>query len=336
VAFTIYVLAEGQMTIDGAVLDGVTQGDGSHLVGRTITLNSNAWQAVEINDNDADFADNDSGQQLADPVTIDGTTFSTGTRVEAEYSLTAMAGGETYTLVAFNIVNSSPSYATVEALAFIGSQGGFPPIGVPLTITAAQEGPSFPAVDYATPICFAAGTQIAVPGGAVPVEGLAAGDMVLTRGHGALPLQWAGARRVPALGRFAPVVFAPGVLGNARALTVSRQHRLRLSGWRAELMFGEPAVLIPAVHFLGRPGVSIAEGGWVSYHHLLFDTHQIVLAEGVEAESYHPSADNLAGLSAEGRAEVLALFPELAADGGYGPVIHPPLTAREARALLAA
>jgi hypothetical protein len=38
VAFTIYVLAECQMTIDSAVLDGVTQGDGSHLVGRTITL----------------------------------------------------------------------------------------------------------------------------------------------------------------------------------------------------------------------------------------------------------------------------------------------------------
>lgn len=324
------------MTVDGAVLDGVTQGDGRHLQGKTITLNSNAWQAVEIADNDAAFSDNDSGQRLVGSVTIDGVSYAANTRVEAEFSLTATANGQTYTLVAFNIASSNPSFGTIEALAFIGPEGGFPPIGVPLTVTQAQEGPSFAAADYATPICFASGTRIAVPGGLRRVEELHPGDKVLTRDGGALPLIWVVARRVAARGRFAPVVFQPGAVGNTRTLRVSRQHRLRISGWRAELMFGETAVLVPAVHFLGRPGVSVAEGAMVTYHHLLFDTHQIVLAEGVEAESYHPCAENLAGLSRAARAELLALFPELAMQDAFGPAIHPPLSAREARALLAA
>ena len=47
--YSIYVLNETDMTISGgAILDGVTQGTGVHLVGRTITLNSNDWYPVAI------------------------------------------------------------------------------------------------------------------------------------------------------------------------------------------------------------------------------------------------------------------------------------------------
>ncbi len=329
------------MTISGGEqLDGVNQGDGSHLVNTTtpitITLNSGAWQAVDITDNDPDFRDNDGSQRLTNDTTLDGITYSSGTRVEAEYSLTATYGGQSYTLVAFNVRNSNPAYATVEGLAFIGPVGGFPPVGVPLEIGAAQEGPSFPATTYATPVCFGAGTRIAIPGGTIAVEDLQPGDLVMTRDHGALPLRWIGKRRVAARGKFAPVVFRPGAIGNTRELRLSRQHRLRRACWKTELMFGEGAVLVPAVHFVNGRDITIQEGGEITYLHLLFDDHQIVLAEGVEAESFHPSVQNLAGLSAAGRAELLALFPELADGVPYGPVIHPPITGREARALLAA
>lgn len=336
-SYTIYMLSEGQMTISGAVLDGVTQGDGSHMVGATITLNSNVWQGVEIDDNphDTSFDDNDGSQRLAADVTIDGQTFSAGTRVSSEYSLTATDGTNTYTLVGFNVTNSSPHYATVEGLAFIGPTGGFPPVGVPLTVTAAQEGPAFEAGDHAAPICFAAGTRIAVPGGEVAVETLRPGDLVLTREAGAQPVRWIGQRTVAARGRFAPVEFAPGAVGNRRTLRLSRQHRLRYSGWRAELLFGEASVLIPAVHFVNGRTIRVREGGWVTYVHLMFDGHRIVTAEGAEAESFHATERNLSCVSAAARSELLALFPELGTTGHTGGLAHPALGRREARALLA-
>ncbi|MEJ6391973.1 Hint domain-containing protein [Gymnodinialimonas sp. 2305UL16-5] len=344
--FTIYMLPEALMSVTGVTasgdgLDGVTQGDGSHLDNATITLNSNAWQAIEINDNDTDFADNDSGQQLVNSETVETEpgvfeTFPPGTVVEAEFGITVTdPDGNSYQLVAFNFRTGSPGYATVEGLAFIGPQGGFPPVGQPLTVTGSQEGPSFAAPTYATPICFVAGTRIATPNGEVAIEDLCAGDLVITCEGGAEPIRWIGSSRFPAEGRLAPVEFARGALGNARPLWVSRQHRIRLSGWRAELYFGEDAVWVPAAHFLGRAGVSVVEGGEVTYYHLLLDAHRTLLAEGVEAESLHPGEIARETIGAAAEAELMARFPDL------GPlsrrcISHLSLTAREARILVAA
>ena len=89
---TIYTLAESNITIsDGAELSGFSQGSGVHLDGVTITLNSNAWQAISITESqtgDVSFADSDSSQSLDGDQSIDGTTFTDGSRVEAEYALT--------------------------------------------------------------------------------------------------------------------------------------------------------------------------------------------------------------------------------------------------------
>lgn len=118
--YSIYVLGESQLAISGGgQLDGVTQGDGSHLVGRTITFNSNAWAPVEISDGstDSNFQDNDGNQVLNGTHTIDGVSFATGTRVEAEYGITLSDGVNTWQAIGFNVNNSSPSYATIEGLA---------------------------------------------------------------------------------------------------------------------------------------------------------------------------------------------------------------------------
>ncbi|MBL4556858.1 MAG: Hint domain-containing protein [Rhodobacteraceae bacterium] len=40
------------------------------------------------------------------------------------------------------------------------------------------------------PVCFVAGTLIATPAGAVPVEGLRPGDLVETWDQGAQPVRW--------------------------------------------------------------------------------------------------------------------------------------------------
>jgi hypothetical protein len=202
--YTLYALGAGDVSISGGgSLSGYTQGDGSQLQGLTITLTAPNWEAVAISDDDNYFADTDGSQVLTTAQTIFGTGHAAGRVVEAEYTLTLQdAGGNTYTVIGFNINEAGSPYAaygTVEGLAFVGPPGSWPPVGTPLTVIATNEGPpntAGPAAlaydDYVAPICFVTGTRIATPGGARPVETLAPGDLVMTRDHGAQPLLWTG------------------------------------------------------------------------------------------------------------------------------------------------
>jgi hypothetical protein len=108
-----------------------------------------------------------------------------------------------------------------------------------------------------------------------------------------------------------------------------------VTGPAAEMLFGEGEVLVAALHMVGRPGVTRAAGGAVTYVHLLFDRHEIVLAEGAWSESFQPGAASIGGLDGAARDELLDLFPELASGGRY-PAARPTLKAHEARVLLAA
>lgn len=75
----------------------------------------------------------------------------------------------------------------------------------------------------------------------------------------------------------------------------------------------------------------------MTYHHLLLEQHEILTADGVLSESFHPGQWGVSLLDAPTRAEVLTLFPEL--DGiskGEAPLAWPPLRRREAGVLMAA
>lgn len=181
-------------------------------------------------------------------------------------------------------------------------------------------------------ICFTTGTRIATPAGARPVEDLAPGDLVLTRDNGLQPIRWAGQRTVAARGKFAPVRFKPGVLtGAERDLVVSPQHRMLFRGHRAELLFGEREVLVPAISLIDGQQVLRDHGGTVTYHHLLFDRHEIIYANGAASESFHPGQIGLEAIDDPAREELFALFPELRSDPkGYGQAARRCLKAREA------
>lgn len=165
-------------------------------------------------------------------------------------------------------------------------------------------------------ICFAAGTRIATPFGAQPVETLRPGDLVLTRDNGPQPIRWVGARTVAAQGDLAPIRFETGALGNSRPLLVSPQHRMLCDDWRAQMLFGETEVLVAAKHLVNDRTIRRAPGGLVSYHHILFDRHEIVMAEGVASESFHPGDEALSALDGAARGELLRLFPELVTGSG--------------------
>ena len=323
--YTVYALGASQISVSGtAQLSGISQGDGSHLVNETITLNSNAWAPVEIDDSDSNFDDSDNSQSLEGGLTFDGAGYGDGLRVEAEFELTLRdPDGNTYTALAFNInepVPSQASYATVEGLAFVGGPGGFPPVGVPLTVLSAGEGPSEAYGDLATPICFAAGTLIATRGGAVPVETLKVGDDVLTLDHGYQPIRWIGCRRIGAAElrgnpRLRPVRIRAGALGNGLPetdLLVSRQHRVLVNSVIVARMFAARDVLVPAVKLTQLDGVDIlSDLPALDYWHMLFDRHQVIWSNGVPTESLFTGPEALKAVSPAARAEIAALFPDL-------------------------
>ncbi len=337
--FTVHTLGAGQVTVSGGgSLSGLTQGDGSHLVGRSITLNSRDWTPVQVQDDDANFADNDATQTLSGAQTLYGTAYAAGRVVEAEYTLTVRApDGTTYRIIGFNINEPGsphPAYGTVEGLAFIGPPGGWPPAGTPLTVVSAGEGPSdtaspTPFSTYVSPICFVTGTRIGTAAGPRPVETLRPGAVVLTLDHGPQPVLWAGSTPVGGTPRatlpaFAPVriradAFGPG--RPARDLHVSRQHRILVGGWRAELLFGTDEALFPAAGLIdGRAIAPDRPAGAWSYHHILLPRHGIVFAEGLAAETLLPRDACLASLSAEARAGLARILPDIRA---YGPPARP-------------
>ena len=185
------------------------------------------------------------------------------------------------------------------------------------------------------PICFTRGTLIKTDQGEVAIEELAAGDMVLTMDHGYQPIRWIGSSKRAAKGDLAPILIRKGALGNDRDLRVSPQHRMLLQGWQAEMLFGEVEVLATAKSLLNDHSILRDEGGAVEYFHMLFDTHEIIYAEGCPSESFHPGKQGWKALDQATRDEILTLFPQLA-DGNfndYGPAARVSLKHKEGKLL---
>ncbi|WP_068305216.1 Hint domain-containing protein [Pararhodobacter sp. CCB-MM2] len=195
-------------------------------------------------------------------------------------------------------------------------------------------------------ICFTPGTRIDTRRGQVAVEDLVAGDEVLTRDHGYQPLVWVGRRdltagEIGACPAAAPICIAAGALGEnspQRDLRVSPRHRILLSGARAELLFGEPEVLVCAADLLGIPGVTQDAPGPVSYIHVMCEAHEIICSEGAWSESFQPAEGVLSALDAASRASLLQAFPALATNVGLArfEAVRPVLTSAEAGLLIAA
>lgn len=187
------------------------------------------------------------------------------------------------------------------------------------------------------PPCFAAGTRIETEDGPRRVEELRPGDRIFTRDDGLQELQWTGHRIVPGSGDWAPIRFAKGAIGNDAVLLVSPQHRILVTGWRAELFFGEDEVLVAAKHLVNGDTICRAACASVAYYHLLFDRHQIVFSEGAATESLHPG-DTMLRENPKLAHEIVEMFPELSTDAGRAAwkTARPTTTGREAMVLMAA
>ncbi len=183
--------------------------------------------------------------------------------------------------------------------------------------------------------CFVRGSHIETKAGPRVIETLQAGDMVRTKDHGFQPIRWIGSTTCAAKGDLAPILFRKGAVGNERDLKVSPNHRMMLSDWRADMLFGQAEVLAPAKALVNDHSILRVEGGEAEYFHMMFDQHEIVFSEGVPSESFYPTTDVLNDGEAAARDEILALFPELEArTESYGPPARTVLDMAEIALLL--
>lgn len=189
-----------------------------------------------------------------------------------------------------------------------------------ITTTARAEARASMVQEPGGVICFTPGTRIATPDGPKLVEDLVAGDMIQTKDDGAQPVIWCGAKRMTgarlyAMPKLRPIRIRAGALGVDRPdgdLLVSPDHRLLVEGPAAQALFNEPEVLVRAEDLLDQPGVlvdlTLKE---VCYVHLLLERHQILFANGVESESFHPSEADMNKLDRLDRLRLLDVLPGL-------------------------
>ena len=148
------------------------------------------------------------------------------------------------------------------------------------------------AVSDLGPACFVAGTLIETPDGPRPIETLTEADLVITKDAGPQPVQMVCHRATDATGDHAPIRFRKGVIGNSRDLLVSPQHRVLVTGWWAELFFGEDEVLIAAKHLVGVfEGICVEPQRVVDYYHLILSDHHLLISEGAISESFDLGGD---------------------------------------------
>lgn len=194
--------------------------------------------------------------------------------------------------------------------------------------------------------CFTPGALIDTPLGPRLVETLCEGDLVLTADSGPQPILWCSQTRLdtPTLGQMPqhwPILIKAHAFGPGSPtcdMRVSPQHRILVSGWRAEILFSNAEVLVPAKALVNGHSVRVeTPTAPLNYLHLMLPAHHVLKADGLAVESLHPEQVDRAALTQATRSRFLASFPDLAAmPNSYGSTARPIARCREARLLMAA
>lgn len=169
-------------------------------------------------------------------------------------------------------------------------------------------------------VCFVRGTLIKTIVGERPVEALSVNDLILTMDTGYQPIRWIGSRTLgqedlAARPGLRPIRIRAGALAPGlphRDLIVSPHHRILSRSRIARNMFGFPEVLVAAKDLVFLNGIGVVDDlETVEYWHFMFDSHQVVYAEGSAAESLFATTDSLASIAPESLRELFEIMPEL-------------------------
>jgi hypothetical protein len=135
-------------------------------------------------------------------------------------------------------------------------------------------------------VCFASGVRLATARGEVAVESLAIGDLVRTTTNELRPIKWLGHRTIafnnhPNPKGLKPVRIAAHAFGPGkpvRDLLLSPAHAVAVD------LLGE--VLVPVGSLVNGATIAQLDVDQVTYWHVELDSHDLLLAENLAAESY--------------------------------------------------
>ncbi|KQT57040.1 hypothetical protein ASG52_02900 [Methylobacterium sp. Leaf456] len=226
-------------------------------------------------------------------ITINGNVNLPGSPVTVNANLVGLVGaGLQGTYVGF----SQPQGETEPTYFFSVAPGG---LSLPVTVAVSAGQLStlsllapvnttgnISAPDSPTIVCFASGTRIRTPKGEVRVEELSVGDTVVTASGAHRPIRWIGHRTIDCAGRadltqVLPVRIARDAFGEGRPtrdLLVSPAHAICVD------LVGE--ILVPACRLINGTTITQVAVEEITYWHIELDSHDILLAEGLPAESY--------------------------------------------------
>jgi phospholipase/lecithinase/hemolysin len=180
--------------------------------------------------------------------------------------------------------------------------------------------------------CFTAGTRILTPAGEVAVEALQEGMEVITLSGRRVPVRWLGHRHIDCRSRGAwPVRVRAGAFGRDVPhgdLLLSPDHAVFLAG---DGEGAAPGVLIPIRDLIN--GVTIAQEpvDRVTYWHVELPEHDVLLAQGLPAESYLDTGNRGAFANGGGAMATRLDFSRRVgqAKGGAPLVVDGPVLARQ-------
>ena len=282
---------------------------GSELVGDTFQADQASQGSVVANaDGTYTFTSNGSLAGLADSITVTSapaapsemftSQVTGGIAGGSSFPATIIANGADDFLAEASIGGSTYYVYVTNDPADQPAQGASVPVGA-----IGADNP------YTNP-CFAFGTLIRTARGDIAVEDLAIGDLVVTTSGAHRPIRWLGHRRVdcarhPRPADVLPVLIAAHAFGDARPardLLVSPGHAICVDA------LGE--ILIPAGALVDGGAICQVPVDTVTYWHVELDSHDILLAENLPAESYLEMANR--GFFAENGTVVLAATPDAA------------------------
>lgn len=186
---------------------------------------------------------------------------------------------------------------------------------------------------------FARGTLISTTEGPVAVEDLFPGMQIITSDNGPMPLLWVGSITVfPNLPELTEESVRL-VRVNSESFGIGRPMPDLMLGPRARVLyrhercredFGVPAAFAPAHAFVdGEAMIEVHPVSPVRAYHIALDGQQVVQANGLEVESYHPGPNVDDMLDAQMLDLFLNLFPHVRSVHEFGPMTYPRLSAAE-------
>ena len=189
-------------------------------------------------------------------------------------------------------------------------------------------------------VCFTPGTMIMTPEGAKDVASLQEGEFIQTADNGRAEVLWIGKRRISgarmkAIPSLTPIRLRAGALDKDvpdAGLLVSPDHRMILRGARAKALYNSDEVLVTASDLINDNTILREHNRReVTYIHVMLPKHEVVFANGVATESFHPQAAQIDDMDSLDRDRLFERLPTVLADPeAYGGFARRVLTSSEA------